>query len=311
MDLSKIIIVPKLTHYEWDMQRLNLTHKEIIQKYRRDGIDVDRIMESHCRQKDSLDELKQYFNEKQFISRDNLAKEISKDAELIISSGGDNHFQYVAHFVNNKPIIGLNSDPHTSTGVLTYYTTKNFEKSREKWKNKELSIFDENILKRIKKDEINIEEWTLLEGILNGKKIQPTMTEYVIGEKEAHRDMTRYILDFDRKKEEQKSSGLIISTGAGSTGYYNSVYKFKHKRRDVFPKTEKIAKFITIMPYEELRGNYSILEGVLREGDEMIIHSLSKHEGKIYCDILEDYNFNGGAKFIVRISQKSLKVLGK
>src|SRR4051812_18365737 len=101
MDFSQIIIAPKLSKYEWDMHRYHLTPSQLLVKYKREGVDVTRIMTSHKRQKQSLKAVEKIFKNSTFLCRKELTRTVVLRAKLVISLGGDNHFQYVSHFVDN------------------------------------------------------------------------------------------------------------------------------------------------------------------------------------------------------------------
>lgn len=292
MKLSNIIIIPKLSKYELDMHRYNLTHEELIDKYKEEGVNLERIMSSHERQKESLNKLKNFFSEQQFISREKLTREIAANSDLVIAFGGDNHFQYVSHFIDNGLIMGINSDPLTSEGSLVYFTIKDFK----------------NTLKKLEKGDFQVEEWTRLEAGLNANYIGLATCDYFLGESE-RKYMSRHILELKGKKEEQKCSGLLIITGAGSTGWYNSAYRYLNMIENKFSKTKKSARFLATEPYKGRLSGYSMSEGTLEKGEELIVHSLNDDNGILSVDSLEDHNFNRGATTVIRISDKSLNVI--
>lgn len=292
METSKIIIVPKMSKYEWDLHRYNLTHEQLIKKYAQDNIDADRILKSHDRQKESLNSLQKYFHNFQFVSRENFTRETARNADIIIALGGDNHLQYVSHFIDSTLLMGVNSDTARSEGALTYFTAEDFEK----------------ILLKIEKDDFDIEEWQRLECILNGTSISLTTSEYFLGEN-ARKFMSRHILKIGDKEEEQKGSGLLVSTGAGSTGWYDSECRYLYPDGNIFPKTSKYARFLNTAPYRGKLNGYSMLEGKLEEGMELTVYSLNDSKGIVTSDSIEDYDFNIGAKAVIKLSKKPLNIL--
>src|SRR3989344_423421 len=119
IDEKEIAIVTKMTKVEYDMKRLKLSYGQLIAFYKREGVNWQRITESNDRQMAGLEKLKKIFPNARIIKREELSKEKLKDFKLIISYGGDNHFQYVTHFVDDQLILGMNSDPKRSEGALT------------------------------------------------------------------------------------------------------------------------------------------------------------------------------------------------
>lgn len=291
MKIEKIVVVPKLSKYELDMHLLNLASDKIIDRYKKEGVDIDRILSSHERQKQELNKLKQLLPNALFISRDEFTNDIATRADLVIAFGGDNHFQYVSHFINDKLILGINSDPVSSEGALTYFTVDSFS----------------NELNNIKAGKYNIEEWTRLGVYFNGNYVGLATSEVFIGEKE-RKNMSRHILEFGKKKEEQKCSGLIVATGTGATGWYDSSCRYLYENGNKFSKIESSGRFLITEPYNGKHSNYSMLEGKLNINEELLIHSLNDSSGIVTLDCIEEYKFNRGAHVKVKIGV-SLKVI--
>jgi len=284
MKIKKIIVIPKLSKYELDMKCLNLSEKELIEKYENEGINIKRIINSHQRQKDALNKLKELLPEAEFIQREGLTKEIVKKADLIISFGGDNHFQYVSHFLNGKLILGINSDPVSSEGVLNNFTIESFKEK----------------LNEIKKGNYKVENWTRLKVILNNKVMGLAIDEVFIGESE-RKNMSRHIIKVNNNSEEQKNSGLIIATGAGSTGWYDSSCRYLFENGDKFPKDSEYAKFIATEPYRGKLNGSKLLHGILNKNETINVASLNDSGGIVSLDCLEEYEFNRGAKVKIKI----------
>jgi NAD+ kinase len=122
--------------------------------------------------------------------------------DLLISIGGDGTFFAASHFVKRQPILGVNSDETTSIGVFTGATSSNFEQ----------------VLKKILEGSIKIQPLIRLKVSIGQRVVKQPVFNDILYTSDTPAVVTRYILDVDGKKEEQKSSGLWISTPAGSTG---------------------------------------------------------------------------------------------
>lgn len=291
MNASSIIVVPKMSKYEWDMHTYRLMPNELIEKYTREGVDADVILSSHNRQKESEMMLRKFFSENQFISRELLTGDVSEKAELVIALGGDNHFQYVSHFIENTLIMGVNSDTMTSEGALTYYTAVDFDR----------------LLRKLDARDFNVEEWTRLEARINGYNAALATSEYFLGERERS-NMSRHNLMFKNEKEEHKCSGLIIATGAGSTGWYDAACRYLHPNGNAFPKDSGYCIFLASEPFRGKR-DYRKLEGRIEKDQELEVVSLNNSDGILSADSMETYNFSRGSKAVIRISDLPLRVV--
>ena len=292
MDISKIVIVPKVSVYDFDMNMFRVTHEELNAKYQRENVDYEKIVSSHNRHQQSLAELKKFFSESQFVSRDSLTREIAAKSDLVIALGGDDHFQYVSHFVDDNLIMGVNSDSVLSEGALNYFTAADFEK----------------VARRLKQDDFKVEHWTRLEARLSGSRVPLATAHYYLGESDREK-MSHYILEYKGKSEEQKSSALLVVTGAGSTGWYSSAYSYLHPDGNKFPKAQKTAAFFVTEVHRGGLTGHSMLDGVLEEGEELVVYSLNKHAGRFSVDSCDKYDFRRGVKAVIRISDKPLNVI--
>jgi len=293
MVFNKIIIVPKMSKFEYDIHRLNLNQEQMINQYKKEKVDVEKIIQSHERQHNNLNVLKDRIPQATIISREHMNREHANNADLVIPFGGDNHFQYVSHFLDKTTILGVNSDPFLSEGALTSIRSDKIDEAIE----------------RIKSGNFTIENWTRLQVWLNETKVNNyAISEIFIGE-ERRRDMSRHILEINRKKEEQKSSGIIITTGSGSTGWYDSSIRYLFPEGNKFDKKEKYARFLITEPYRGKLNGYSMLEGKLDYGQELNLYSLNDSQGNLLIDCLDEFKFLRGDRVKIKISDHPLRVI--
>lgn len=287
----KILIITKQSKYEYERQKFGLSHEQIIKKYKNEDANLNAILHSHESQVISRRIIKELFPDADFISMQELKNKI-QGYDLVISFGGDNSFSYASHFIGKTPMAGVNSDPIRSTGALC------------SWSAKDLNNFSE----KIKKGDYKIEKWTRIIAEIDGKELTPATSEYFFGEKN-RKDMTRHVLVYRDKRYEQKNSGIIISTGAGSTGWYDSANKYIYPNGNRFSKTEKKAVFVITEPYRYSAKIDDVLAGEIWPGEQLEIHSLNDGQGYSTSDSWEEYDFQRGRKAIVRISEQPLNVI--
>jgi NAD kinase len=292
IDLDKIVIAPKLSKLEYDMLRLGLDQSAMLKRYEALHAPVERILTSHNAQKDALNTLRRVFSPRQFLTRNEVSPETTAAADLVIAFGGDNHFQYVSHAREDGFILGINSDPGRSEGVLVPHSAD--------------EIMD--ILGKLARGKFLVEEWTRLEGTVNGKKIPQIICEYFLGEY-GRLDMSRHILQFLDTNEEQKGSGIIVSTGAGSSGWFDSEIADFIPGGAIFPRTSGCAHIFVTAPFRGRLTGGTIRHQLLKPGEELVIGSLNDSEGIVGCDALERIPFPFGAEARIRVSDRPLKVL--
>ena len=123
------------------------------------------------------------------------------------------------------------------------------------------------------------------------------------------KEMSRQVIVYRGKEHEQKGSGVIIATGAGSTGWSDSAGYYQFQGKNIFPKTEKKGFFIITEPYRYKLKEGAVLSGDFTKDEELAIYSLNDSEGSAASDSWEEYSFIRGQKAVVRISDNTLKVV--
>ena len=127
--------------------------------------------------------------------------QVRKRYDLVVSVGGDGTFLQAARSVRQTPILGVNSDPQRSEAVFCATATRTFGA----------------FFRRALAGRLGVLRLFRLQVTLNGKPLpHPALNDVLI----VHDDpatMSRYRLKIGAKEETQKSSGLWVSTAAGSS----------------------------------------------------------------------------------------------
>lgn len=222
------------------------------------------------------------------ICHNKLTKPLLNQADLVITIGGDGTFIEAANLVEDCFILGINSNPKSSEGALTSLNIEEIGFLKE--------IFNGNfdIIKRqratVKKNGLVLDEYSLNEV-------------YIGANLQFH--SSRYIIKYGGNKEEQRSSGVIISTGTGSGAWHRSAggEKFGYDK-------EKLS-FVVREPYVGKRIYIpTILKGEILRREKIIFES-TRDSGGIIAVGFKVYDFNKGDCVEIELSDKPLKVIVK
>lgn len=290
---SRPLIVQKKTKFELDMGKYSG-----LDEYRRicdlQNHLFDRIYESHLRQEESRRIIRErIFPNGTYVFRDDLSRNKLSDFDFVVSLGGDNHFTYVAHEAMESIILGCNSDPDTSVGALLGFDLPSLENTI-----------------RSKNSRVLLEEWTLIFTTIyypSGKMLQtfPAVSEISIRNNSPDL-ISRYIVKMDGITEEQKSSGLLLYTGAGSTGWVASCYP---KKTGPFPKDQRYFQVYAREPRRKDKTweHFDLIDFRVEEELEVI----SEMNGGISIDSLTErnYDFPPGSRAVFQMGKQRLKVL--
>jgi NAD+ kinase len=221
-----------------------------------------------------------------WIMHERLSKELLRDVDLVITLGGDGTFLEAANLVENSFILGINSHPETSEGALTSLSAENLE-----------------ILMEILNGKFQILKRQRAMVKLNGNLIEEYATNEVYFGAASQFHSSRYIINFGDIEEEQRSSGVVISTGTGSGAWYLSA------GGEVFyPSDEKLA-FIVREPYFGKRlYSPKIIKGEFMS-EERIILKCKRNFGGILAIGFKAYDLQENDVVEVSLSDNPLKVL--
>ena len=130
----------------------------------------------------------------------------------------------------------------------------------------------------------------------------------------------RYILEYGPKSEMQSSSGIIISTGLGSTGWFKSILQgvskiarycddnitINLKQGNEFKWDSKFLYYTVREPYPSKTTKADMVFGKIENENTFKIRSLMAENGVIFSDGVESdfINFNSGAEVTISVSEK-------
>ena len=207
---------------------------------------------------------------------------------LIVVVGGDGTFLEAAHWSARVPILAVNSDPGRSVARFSACRAPGFSKMLEDWalgKNKPVKV-------------------PRLALSLNGEQLKwPVLNEVLVAAK-SPAGTSRYMLKVGKKKEEQISSGVWISTAAGSTAAILSA-----GGKSISPE-KTVFQYLVREPYEKKFGRRHLVKGVLSKGEsiELVSHM---REGSVFIDGSSlCVPFTLGDKLRVTLSAPPLPVIG-
>ena len=142
----------------------------------------------------------------QLISREMLPQFTFGQDDLVVTVGQDGLVSNTAKYLSEQPILAVNPDPELFDGVLLPFDTSNVE----------------HFLTRAIKGEHAIEPVTMAMAKSSDNQTLLAFNDFFIG---ANSHVSaRYEIEVAGRHEIQSSSGIIVSTGAGSTGWLQSVY---------------------------------------------------------------------------------------
>ena len=300
----KIGIAAKLSKLGWDMHRLAISREEAIGRYTAESMDVARILQSDERQNQNIEKIVNKVPDAEIVDII-LIKEGKKrtpDLDMVLVMGGDNFFQLCSHYFPDAYLVGVNSDPLTSHGALLNFTSESLESN----------------IDRLLHNDFKVEYWTRIATTLNGAQVEDTTCTLSLSIK-ATDMVSRYLLQYRDKQEEQKATGILLVTGAGSgdrawyrnAGLYLPMIKsgLYPEITTEFPKTERIIKTLTREPMDGTHCQYKWLNKTIKPNEKLRLIYWANDVSELSIDSIKRYDIKQGDVLSFKVSEKPLKVI--
>jgi NAD kinase len=224
---------------------------------------------------------------------------------LVVVIGPDGLVANTAKYVGDLPIVAVNPDPARNDGVLLP-----FEISAAR-----------GAVRRVLERKAKTREVTLAEVNMNDGQRMLAFNDFFIGC--ASHVSARYTIEAQSRTESQSSSGVLVSTGAGSTGWLSSLFNMTAGicrfagREEPEPVTmrweDRRLIWAVREPFRSKHSSADLVAGILEEQNELVIGSQMPASGVIVSDGIEaDFlEFNSGsiARFTVS-KQRARLVVG-
>jgi len=238
------------------------------------------------------------------VERIYLPSFIFSEKNLIVVIGQDGLVANTAKYSKNCPIIAVNPDKDRYDGILLPFDTSNFRQGIE----------------NVMTNRYNAKTVRFAEAKMNDGQRLLAFNDLFIGI--SSHISARYKISYNNQMEEQSSSGLIVSTQAGSTGWLSSVFNMAYGVTGLFeknlkPKRPKLKDnellFAVREPFQSVRTQIGITTGIIKSQQSLSIESLMPTNGVIFSDGVEtDFlKFNSGAIATIGIAKETAKLVTK
>jgi NAD kinase len=238
------------------------------------------------------------------VERIYLPSFIFSEKNLIVVIGQDGLVANTAKYSKGCPIVAVNPDKGRYDGVLLPFDTSDFV----------LGV--ENVLS----NQYQSKTMRFAEAKLNDGQRLLAFNDLFIGA--SSHISARYKISYNQNTEEHSSSGLIISTPAGSTGWLSSIFNMAYGVTNMFeknlkPKRPKLKDsellFAVREPFQSIRTQIGITAGIIKNQNHLTIESLMPSNGVIFSDGIEtDFlKFNSGSIATIGIAPETAKIVTK
>lgn len=294
---DSLVLVTRKTRLQGLVERFN-TRAQAKFYLEHAGLDFDDYQREDDVYRRALDQSLQAVDfglKLQTIERALLPTFMFSNSALVIAIGQDGLVANTAKYIGAQPLIGVNPDPQRFDGVLLPFSVDSLRRGAESALTSKARI-------------ANI---TLAQATLNDGQKLLGFNDIFIGS-QTHVSAQYRVRIGSQTAERQSSSGIIISTGAGSTGWLSSVFNMASAMSQLmggpaiasmkFDREDPRLFFTVREPFVSHHSSAECVGGFLHSDAVLEVESLMTSGGVIFSDGVEkDFlEFNSGA--VARIS---------
>lgn len=307
---EKIVVVTQKTALEELVERFN-TREQARFYVEHSGANFASYEAAHNTYVAALEQLKKALPRgvrHQIIERGFLPNFLFGDRDLIVTVGRDGLIVNTAKYLSAQPLLGLNPDPERVDGVLAQFPIQSVGP----------------VLAETLRGNFSLKHVTMARTTLNDGQTLHAINDLFIGQR-THLS-ARYRMRYGDAEESQSSSGIIVSTGAGSTGWFRSILTGAAGITEAYTKVkarERVREkyrfdweaeylyFSVREPFISRTSGAELVFGRIEKGKELILTSEMPQHGIIFSDGVEsDYlEFNSGRIARIGVADKKVHLI--
>ncbi len=237
------------------------------------------------------------------VDRSFLPSFIFNDQQVVVTVGQDGLVANTAKYVKQIPIVAVNPDQERYDGVLLPFSAANCIGAIEK----------------VMAGTHHSRFTSFAEAKLNDGQRLLAFNDLFIGA--SSHVSARYRITYQNTTEEHSSSGIIVSTQAGSTGWLSSIFNMSFGIHHFIEKDNSQKKYARLgdeqllfavrEPFASRRTQVQTVAGVLSGNTKLIIESYMPSNGLIFSDGVESdfLHFNSGAIASIGIADEKANLV--
>jgi NAD kinase len=238
----------------------------------------------------------------QTVHRQFLPNFVFAPQDIVVVLGQDGLVANTLKYLDNQPVIGINPDPQRWEGVLLPFQITDLSK----------------IIKEVFAHKRKVEKVTMAQAQLHDGQVLYAVNDLFIGQKTHH--SARYLIQQGQQQEQHSSSGVIISTGMGATGWFKSLLTGAQRITQTwlgentpivttdqhFAWDSDYLYFTVREPFPSVQSTANLVFGKITAQQPLHLVSQMSENGVIFSDGLENdfIEFNSGMQAEISLADK-------
>jgi NAD kinase len=291
----RVVVVTRATEYEQLIARHGTRdHARFFLETR--GQSLETVFERHRRFEEARATVLQGIPlewRRTQIDRGDLDRFLFQPDDVVAALGQDGLVANTAKYLDGQAVVGFNPQPDEYEGVLVPHPPQAAA----------------DLLPLAMAGRGTYEQRTMVTAELDDGQSLTALNEIFIGHR-THQS-ARYELSWLGRSERHSSSGMIVSTGTGATGWARSIHRERSSPIVLPQPTEPRLVFFVREPWPSVNTGCDLDEGVVDASSHVEIVSRMNSEGVIFGDGIEAdrLEFNWGRRATLKIAARRLKLL--
>ncbi len=227
------------------------------------------------------------------LDRRDLDRFVFEPQDLVVVLGQDGLVANLAKYLSGQIVIGLNPMPDLYEGVLVQYRPQDIRE----------------LAQAALSAQAHIEARAMAEATLDDGQSLLCLNEIFVGH--ASHQSARYLLEYAGDSEQQSSSGVIVTTGTGASGWARSIHTANRSRLQLPTPSEHRLSFFVREAWPSIATGAAMTEGDIDIDHALRITSEMDDNGVIFGDGIETdhLTFGYGQRLQLRPAQQTLNML--
>ncbi|MEH3116079.1 MAG: hypothetical protein PGN25_00215 [Methylorubrum populi] len=201
------------------------------------------------------------------VRRPDLDRFLFADDDVIVAVGQDGLIANVAKYLGEQPVIGVNPAPDLYDGVLARHPVERLPR----------------LLPASLAGDVGCERRTMVQAVLDGGERLFALNEIFVGHR-GHQS-ARYRIEAADAAEEHSSSGLIVASGTGATGWARSIAEATGLSFRLAPDERAVGYWVR-EPFPSVATATRLRAGKLADA-ALVVTSRMNEGGVVFADGIE------------------------
>ncbi len=201
------------------------------------------------------------------VRRADLDRFLFGPDDVVVAVGQDGLIANVAKYLGAQPVIGVNPAPDLYDGVLARNPVERLSR----------------LLPASVAGDVALERRTMVEAVIDGTERLFALNEIFVGHR-SHQS-ARYRIEAGTASEDQSSSGLIVASGTGATGWARSISEATGLDLSLAPDERAVGYWVR-EPFPSVATATRLRAGKLTDAD-LVVTSRMNEGGVVFADGIE------------------------